>query len=224
VNPGPRSLILVRHGESTANAAGAFTGQLNVPLTERGRAEGRAVGRRLLARGIAPDRVVCSSLSRTRATAEPILEVLGQRSLRSEGFHALDERVYGALSGLDMPEAAARWGLDEVESWRRSYADDPPEGESLRDTMARIAPCLLGQLLPAALRGTALVVAHGNALRAVVMAMEGSRSRSGRTSRNPDRLGPRLRAGRRRNDQCCRNPVLIQFERRRSHHEPQADA
>ncbi|WP_284246686.1 histidine phosphatase family protein, partial [Methylobacterium haplocladii] len=47
MNLGPRSLILVRHGESTANAAGAFTGRLDVPLTERGREQARAVGRRL---------------------------------------------------------------------------------------------------------------------------------------------------------------------------------
>ncbi|GEO99263.1 2,3-bisphosphoglycerate-dependent phosphoglycerate mutase [Methylobacterium haplocladii] len=173
MNLGPRSLILVRHGESTANAAGAFTGRLDVPLTERGREQARAVGRRLSERELAPDRVFCSSLSRTRATAELILEVLEQRSLEPEGLDTLDERDYGVLTGLDMPAAVARWGADRVETWRRSYADGPPQGESLRDTLARITPCLLRQLLPAALRGTALVVAHGNALRAVVMAMEG---------------------------------------------------
>ncbi|WP_342166900.1 2,3-bisphosphoglycerate-dependent phosphoglycerate mutase [Methylobacterium sp. SD21] len=167
-----RTLLLVRHGESEANAAGEFTGTRDVPLTARGREQARAAGRRLLEHGLYPDAAFCSTRSRTAETAGLILDALGRPGLAVECAAALDERDYGALTGLTHVEAEVRWGADQVRVWRRSYATAPPGGESIRDTLARVAPYHLTRVLPAAMRGTALVVAHGNSLRALVAGIE----------------------------------------------------
>ena len=58
--------------------------------------------------------------------------------------------------------------------WRRSYDIAPPGGESLKDTGARVWPYYLHDMQPHVLRGgTVLVAAHGNSLRALIMALEG---------------------------------------------------
>ena len=58
--------------------------------------------------------------------------------------------------------------------WRRSYDVPPPGGESLRDTGARVWPYYLHEVQPHVLRGeTVLVAAHGNSLRALIMALDG---------------------------------------------------
>ncbi|HAO2892188.1 TPA: 2,3-bisphosphoglycerate-dependent phosphoglycerate mutase, partial [Escherichia coli] len=65
-------------------------------------------------------------------------------------------------------------GEDQVHIWRRSYDVPPPGGESLRDTGARVWPYYLHDVQPHVLRGeTVLVAAHGNSLRALIMALEG---------------------------------------------------
>ena len=61
-------LILVRHGESTGNAARLLAGRVEVPLTERGREQARAVGASL--HGVT--RVIASPLGRARDTAEAL--------------------------------------------------------------------------------------------------------------------------------------------------------
>jgi 2,3-bisphosphoglycerate-dependent phosphoglycerate mutase len=87
---------------------------------------------------------------------------------------ALNERDYGALTGLDKSEAGQRYGDAQVRQWRRSYAVAPPDGESLRDTAARVLPYYVRTILPAAMAGgTTLVVSHGNTLRALAMALDG---------------------------------------------------
>ncbi|GJE79097.1 2,3-bisphosphoglycerate-dependent phosphoglycerate mutase [Methylorubrum thiocyanatum] len=170
---GARTLIIVRHGQSTGNAAGEFTGTRDVPLTMLGREQARAAGRHLSERGLRPDAVFCSTRSRTRESADMILEAIGLPRQNVVEAAELDERDYGALTGLTHQAAEARWGADQVAIWRRSFAAAPPDGESLRDTLARVAPCYITRILPAAMRGIALVVAHGNSLRALVAAIEG---------------------------------------------------
>src|SRR5919202_2469674 len=66
----PDRLILVRHGESTWNAEERLQGQLDPPLSERGREQSRALA--AIADGVPDDRVVCSDLTRARETAELI--------------------------------------------------------------------------------------------------------------------------------------------------------
>ena len=67
-----------------------------------------------------------------------------------------------------------KWGEEQVHIWRRSYDVAPPGGESLRDTGARVWPYYLHEIQPHVLRGEqVLVAAHGNSLRALIMALDG---------------------------------------------------
>ncbi len=89
------------------------------------------------------------------------------------GDRALNERHYGDLSGLNKNEAGRRWGEEQVRLWRRSYDVAPPNGESLKDTVARVLLFYCEHILPRALRGErVLVVAHGNSLRALTMVLD----------------------------------------------------
>ncbi|TIT75471.1 MAG: 2,3-bisphosphoglycerate-dependent phosphoglycerate mutase, partial [Mesorhizobium sp.] len=76
-------------------------------------------------------------------------------------------------SGLNKDDARKKWGEEQVHIWRRSYDVAPPGGESLKDTGARVWPYYLHDVQPHALRGeTVLVAAHGNSLRALIMALD----------------------------------------------------
>ncbi|TXM92866.1 2,3-bisphosphoglycerate-dependent phosphoglycerate mutase [Methylobacterium sp. WL116] len=163
----------MRHGQSQANADGLFTGLLDSPLTDRGRQEATAAGRRLGEAGLHFTAAFTSTLMRAIATMRLALNALGQANLVPRQDAALDERDYGVLSGLDKETAYLRYGAERVEDWRRSYVGLPPDGESLRDTIARIVPFYLRHIQPAAMCGPTLIVGHGNALRALVMALEG---------------------------------------------------
>ncbi|TXM71116.1 2,3-bisphosphoglycerate-dependent phosphoglycerate mutase [Methylobacterium sp. WL120] len=168
-----RRLVLVRHGQSQANADGLFTGRLDPALTEQGRREACAVGTILRDEGHRFEAAFTSTMTRAVTTSALALGVLGQAELVPHQDAALDERDYGDLGGLDKVTAYRRFGAERVEDWRRSYEGRPPNGESLRDTVARIVPFHLRHIQPAAMRGPTLVVGHGNALRALVMAIEG---------------------------------------------------
>ena len=87
---------------------------------------------------------------------------------------ALDERDYGDLTGLNKDDARKKWGEEQVHIWRRSYTVAPPGGKSLRDCGARVWPYYIHTILPHVMRGErVLVSAHGNSLRAMIMALEG---------------------------------------------------
>ncbi|MCX7899357.1 MAG: 2,3-bisphosphoglycerate-dependent phosphoglycerate mutase [Methylocystis sp.] len=168
-----RTLVLVRHGESEWNAKNLFTGWKNPDLTERGVEEARRAGHELKKLGIRFDIGFTSQLLRARHTMDLILDELGQRDIPIMRDLALNERHYGDLSGLNKDEAREKWGPDQVHLWRRSYLVAPPNGESLRDTVARVVPYYVQYILPIVLRGEAvLVAAHGNSLRALCMVLE----------------------------------------------------
>ncbi len=112
-------LILVRHGESTGNQAGLLAGRIDLPLTERGIDQAKAVGAAL--QGVT--RVVSSPLGRARATAEAL------------GFGLpieVDERWievdYGSFDGRPLADVPA-------ELWREWRSDPhfrPPGGRRWR--------------------------------------------------------------------------------------------
>lgn len=168
------TLVLVRHGQSEWNLKNLFTGWRDVGLTEQGHEEAKAAGRKLAARGLKFDIAYTSALSRAQVTCQHILDAVGQPDLETVRNLALNERDYGDLSGLNKDDARAKWGEDQVHVWRRSYDVPPPGGESLRDTGARVWPYYMHVIQPHVLRGeTVLVAAHGNSLRALIMALDG---------------------------------------------------
>ena len=169
-----RLLVLARHGQSEWNLENLFTGWKDPGLTALGVAEARTAGRRLKARGLGFDVAFTSVLSRAQRTCDLILEEIGQPGLATVADQALNERDYGDLSGLNKDDARKRWGEAQVHLWRRSYDVQPPGGESLKDTVARVLPYYMGEILPRVMRGErVLVAAHGNSLRALVMVLDG---------------------------------------------------
>jgi len=167
-------LVLCRHGQSEWNLKNLFTGWKDPDLTALGVEEAKAAGAKLKARGINFDVAFTSDLSRAQKTCQLILDGLGQPALTTHRDVALNERDYGELSGLNKDDARRKWGEEQVHVWRRSYDIPPPGGESLKDTAARVLPYYVHDILPAVLSGKrTLVAAHGNSLRALIMAMEG---------------------------------------------------
>jgi 2,3-bisphosphoglycerate-dependent phosphoglycerate mutase len=163
-------LALVRHGQSLWNHENRFTGFVDVPLTEKGRAEARQAAESL--KGLTFDVAYTSALTRAQETLALILESLGQRIpvIRDA---ALNERHYGDLQGLNKEDAAKRWGDDQVKKWRRSYDIPPPNGESLEMTAKRVLP-FYDRAISGDLRQgkNVLVVAHGNSNRSLVMKLD----------------------------------------------------
>jgi len=168
------TLILVRHGESEWNLKNLFTGWRNPDLTEKGIGEARATGKILKAKGYAFELTYTSALKRAQHTLDLILEEMGIENVTIVRNTALNERDYGELSGLNKDDARAKWGEEQVHIWRRSFDVPPPGGESLKDTAARTLPYYKAEIEPKVAAGqTVLVAAHGNSLRALVMAIEG---------------------------------------------------
>jgi 2,3-bisphosphoglycerate-dependent phosphoglycerate mutase len=169
-----RLLVLARHGQSEWNLKNLFTGWKDPGLTDLGVEEAREAGRRLKALGVQFDIAYTSDLSRAQRTCKLILEEIGQPDLQTIMDQALNERDYGDLSGLNKDDARQRWGEEQVHLWRRSYDVPPPGGESLKDTVARVLPYYIREILPRVMRGErVLVAAHGNSLRALVMVLDG---------------------------------------------------
>ena len=75
----------------------------------------------------------------------------------------LNERDYGDLVGLNKQETADKFGKEQVHIWRRSYDIPPPNGESLKDVVARVSPYFNENIKPLIDKGeNILIAAHGN--------------------------------------------------------------
>ncbi len=168
------TLVLVRHGQSAWNAKNLFTGWKDPELTDKGRDEAAEAGKILAAARFSFDVAFTSDLQRAQETLRIILEQLGQTGLETFANKALNERDYGDLSGLNKDDARAKWGEEQVHIWRRSFDVPPPGGESLKMTAERVLPYYEAEVVPHLNAGkTVLVAAHGNSLRALIMALEG---------------------------------------------------
>ena len=170
------TMVLVRHGQSEWNEKNLFTGWKDPDLTEQGVAEAIEAGRVLAEREFKFDIAFTSVLVRAQRTCQMILDGVGQSDLETIEDQALNERNYGDLAGLNKDDARKKWGEKQVHIWRRSYDTPPPgdEGESLKDTGARVWPYYMREILPRVMRGeTVLVAAHGNSLRSMVMVLDG---------------------------------------------------
>ncbi len=195
----PGKLVLVRHGQSAWNLENRFTGWTDVDLTAEGRAEAEQAAALLGAEGLRFDIAFTSVLKRAIRTLWIVLDGMDLMWIPVERSWRLNERHYGALQGLDKAETVREHGAEQVLQWRRSYDlpppalahDDPrhpkfdpryaaleprqlPATESLKDTLARVAP-LWDSRITGELRAgrDVLVVAHGNSLRALVKMLDG---------------------------------------------------
>ena len=192
------SLVLLRHGQSTANAAGLFTGILDPGLSTSGADEARAAAALLAAHDLVPDAVLVSALQRAEQTARIVATVLNLPVGTVRLDWRLNERNYGALTGRHKDDVRAEAGEEQFLAWRRSVDTAPPamsdeqfalfrdtslfrglparaltRTESLRDVSVRIREFDAEQVVPLlAAERTVLVVAHGNSLRAYCAVLE----------------------------------------------------
>jgi 2,3-bisphosphoglycerate-dependent phosphoglycerate mutase len=164
-------LVIFRHGQSVWNLENKFTGWVDVELTDKGKEEAKNAGEKL--KGYTFDVGYASSLKRAQETLKIALEVAGVKNLPITYDQALNERMYGDLQGLNKAETAAKFGDEQVKIWRRSYDIAPPNGESLKDTSARVIPYFEKEIAPKLKEGKNVVIAaHGNSLRALIMYLE----------------------------------------------------
>ena len=189
-------LTLLRHGQSQWNLENRFTGWVDVDLTALGETEARRGGELIAAAGLEFDRAYASVLTRAIRTGNIALQAAGQLWIPMIKDWRLNERHYGALTGLDKAETAAKHGEEQVKVWRRSYDVPPPplapggeydfaadsrsagqalpDTESLKTTLDRVEPYWDAEIAPRLKAGeTVLVAAHGNSLRAIVKLLFG---------------------------------------------------
>lgn len=193
-----KKLVLFRHGESLWNKENRFTGWYDVDLSSTGIEEARAAGRLLKSEGWEFDLAYTSVLKRAIRTLWLALDEMDMMYLPVTPSWRLNERHYGALTGLNKAETAAKHGDDQVFIWRRSYdipppplaADDPrhpgndrryqsipaaelPSTESLKDCVARVVPYWEKVIRPDVAAGKrVLIAAHGNSIRAMIKYLE----------------------------------------------------
>jgi 2,3-bisphosphoglycerate-dependent phosphoglycerate mutase len=187
------SLVLLRHGQSQWNLENRFTGWMDVNLTALGEDQAREAGRLIRASGIDFGQAFSSLQTRAIRTLWLALEEMDCCWMPEQKSWCLNERHYGALTGLDKAETMAKHGENQVRIWRRSYdvppppqdladpfhpihdrryADVPradlPNCESLAMTLARVLPYWQDAIVPSLAQKNVLIAAHGNSLRAIV--------------------------------------------------------
>ncbi len=192
------TLVLLRHGQSEWNEKNLFTGWVDVPLTQKGRAEATRGGELLKDEGILPDVLHTSLLKRAITTANLALEAADRQWIPVKRSWRLNERHYGALQGKDKAQVKDEFGEEQFMIWRRSFdtppptlddssefsqanderyaelGDEAPRTEALKMVIDRLLPYWEGEIVPDLEAGkTVLVAAHGNSLRALVKHLDG---------------------------------------------------
>jgi len=188
------TVVMVRHGESEWNAENRFCGWHDADLADTGVAEAKNAGKMIKEANLEFDIAFTSVLKRAIKTLFYIQDETEQHWLNVVRHWRLNERMYGALQGLNKSETAQKHGEDQVKIWRRSYNVPPPpveksderwpghdakyamvdknllpKSECLKDTVDRVLPFWYDQIVPAIKTGKRVIIAaHGNSLRALV--------------------------------------------------------
>ncbi len=184
-------LVLVRHGQSIWNLEKRFTGWVDVDLTENGKSEAEKAGLLIKKRGIEINYYYSSLQLRANHTLRIIQTILNEKKSFTKAWQ-LNERHYGALTGLNKLEMSKKIGEDKVHEFRRSwnirpevlnrdnkfhplnidaYKDIPreliPDTESLKDTYERVMRYYEKELKDKLKDSNILISAHGNSIRAL---------------------------------------------------------
>jgi len=184
-------LILVRHGQSTWNLEKRFTGWVDVDLTETGESEAKKAGLLIKERNIEIDFYYTSLQLRAHNTLKIIQKALNDEKKFSKAWQ-LNERHYGALTGLNKIEMSKKIGEDKVYEFRRSWDIKPeplekenpyhpinietynniprevlPDTESLKDTYERVTKYFEKEIKIKLKNNNVLISAHGNSIRAL---------------------------------------------------------
>ena len=184
-------LILVRHGQSEWNLQNRFTGWVDVELAVQGKLEACKAGELIKDLNIKIDYFFCSYQKRSMETLKLILNTIRIKNDAIKRAWQLNERHYGALTGLNKDEMKKVYGEKKVHEFRRSwnvppeplnknnpyhpinietYKDIPkekiPDTESLKNTYERVIPYFKENILTK-IDKNILIAAHGNSIRAI---------------------------------------------------------
>ena len=184
-------LILVRHGQSVWNLEKRFTGWVDVDLTAQGKAEAEKAGVLIKERKIEIDFYYSSLQLRANNTLKIIQKILNDEKDFIRTWQ-LNERHYGALTGLNKIEMIKKIGEDKIHKFRRSWDIKPealskespfhplnietykempkeaiPDTESLKDTYERVVNFFQEEIKAKLTANNILISAHGNSIRAL---------------------------------------------------------
>ena len=184
-------LILVRHGQSIWNLEGKFTGWVDVDLTKQGKIEAEKAGILIKDENIKINHLYSSLQLRANNTLKIIQGVLDNQENFTKAWQ-LNERHYGALTGLNKIEMGKKIGEEKVLEFRRSWDVKPeplnkespyhpiniqtykqlpkeiiPDTESLKDTYERVLKYFKDEIKKNLIKDNVLVSAHGNSIRAL---------------------------------------------------------
>ena len=183
-------LILVRHGQSIWNLEKKFTGWVDVDLTENGKLEAKKAGALIKKEKIEINLYYSSIQLRAKNTLKIIQDELKDYKKIKSAWE-LNERHYGALTGLNKDEMKIKLGDEKVHQFRRSWdvRPDPldkmnpyhplnintyksipvekvPDTESLKDTYERVLKFYKEEVENKTIKNI-LISAHGNSIRAL---------------------------------------------------------
>jgi probable phosphomutase (TIGR03848 family) len=156
------TVILLRHGRTTANAGGVLAGWTpGVQLDESGAAQVRSVGERLAKVPLAA--IVSSPLERCRQTADA---VAAGRQFEVRSDDRLGEARYGDWTGRTIKELLKEplWKVVQQHPSAAVF----PNGEALRDTQARAVNAVRDWNEKLGPEATWLACSHGDVIKAVV--------------------------------------------------------
>ena len=184
-------LILIRHGQSIWNLEKRFTGWVDVDLTKNGKLEAKKSGDLIKDQNIKVKYYYSSLQLRAINTLKLVQESLDDNQNFTKAWQ-LNERHYGALTGLNKVETSKKLGEEKVYHLRRSWdlRPDPldkqspfhpfnidtykdiaieniPDTESLKDTFVRVKNYYVSKIKNNLSDGNVLISAHGNSLRAL---------------------------------------------------------
>ena len=184
-------LILVRHGQSQWNLEKRFTGWVDVNLAPNGKLEACKAGELIKDLKLNLDFFFCSYQKRAIETLDLILNTLRIKNNNVIKSWQLNERHYGALTGLNKDEMKIKLGEEKIKQFRRSWdiAPDPlsqnspyhplnietykdipkekiPDTESLKDTYERVTK-YYEKYISDKIDKNIIIAAHGNSIRAL---------------------------------------------------------
>jgi 2,3-bisphosphoglycerate-dependent phosphoglycerate mutase len=186
-------LILVRHGQSEWNLENRFTGWVDVDLSPKGKLEAVKSGELIKEQKLKIDYLFTSYQKRAINTLKLILNTLKIKDIQTIKAWQLNERHYGALTGLNKDEMKKTYGEKKIHEFRRSWDTSPdplsrnnpyhpvnidvykdipleniPDTESLKDTYDRVLPYFKKEIQNKLDNNkNVLVAAHGNSIRAI---------------------------------------------------------
>jgi len=185
-------LILVRHGQSEWNLKKRFTGWVDVDLTGQGKLEACKSGEYIKELKLNIDYFFSSFQLRAINTLKLIQDTLRDKKVPVKAWQ-LNERHYGAFTGLNKDEMKKKIGESKILEFRRSWDIKPdplsrnnpyhplnieiynkiprekiPDTESLKDTYKRVIEYFKSDIQNKLLQNKNIVIsAHGNSIRAL---------------------------------------------------------